>query len=157
MTRLTAVFGYLWAFLMVPLVLAAFLGMPVWSHALVAATGLKVSPRFSGGDVVHEIDHGTYRTRIHRPVFDGLLGERSLGFVQIDWTSDGALPHRIDEEIDLGDRGACIHVGLDTAAHSAEVTGLAEPVLGLAGVYGLHHGVAVRIKLRNQEWGRMPR
>ena len=147
MTRFTAFLGYAWAFLMVPLVLAAFVGMPVWTRTLVATTGLEVSPRFTGGKVVREIDHGTYRTQVHRPVFDGLWGERSLGFAQIDWTCEGALPPRIDEEIELGQRR--VRVGLDTAARTAEVTGPAETVLGLAGVYGIHHGLAVRIRLRN--------
>ena len=61
-------------------------------NLLVSATGLTVSPWFNGGPVVRTVEHGAYRTEIHRPVFDALIGERSEGFVQVSWRPDGAVP-----------------------------------------------------------------
>ena len=50
MMRLRAIAGYTWAVLTIPLVLATFVGMNFWAKSLVNATGLKISPWFTGGE-----------------------------------------------------------------------------------------------------------
>lgn len=85
MDRLKAILGYSCAVCALIAALATFLGNDALSRALASATGVTVSPWYSGGEVVRTINHGPYRTDIHRPVFDALIGERETGFVQVKW------------------------------------------------------------------------
>jgi hypothetical protein len=152
MSKLTAIVGYTLAFLMLPVVLATFIGMPYFAEKLVLATDLKVSPWFSGGEVVRTIDHGTYQTLIHRKVFDGLVCERSKGFAQVDWTPLDALPSTIDEQIDLdGDGQADFRIELDTQTGKANLTASSSRVLGLERSYLLKKAWAVRVSLSNTQ------
>jgi len=98
--RLKAVLGYTLAALAFVVALATFVGMPAWEKALVSGTGLRVSPWFTGDEVAYTVPHRGYETRIHRPVFQALIGERSEGFVQVDWAPADSLPAVLDEEID---------------------------------------------------------
>ena len=93
MSRIKAYLAYSWAALAVPLVLVTFMGMQPLAGKLVAVTGLRVHPIYTGGEIARTIDHGQYQTLIHRPVFDGLIGQRNTGFVQIKWQpKDANLP-----------------------------------------------------------------
>ncbi|MBN1505302.1 MAG: hypothetical protein JW955_00565 [Sedimentisphaerales bacterium] len=115
MSRIKAYLAYAWAFLAGPIVLAAVFGMPFFASQLVAVTGLHVHPRYTGGEVAQTIDHERYRTLVHRPVFDGLIGQRTTGFVQIRWQpTEANLPETIDEQIDFDQDGkADFRVRLD--------------------------------------------
>ncbi len=151
MARIRAFLGYLVAAAAVPVLMAGFVGMNFWSRSLVAVTGMTVSPWFTGGEESRTIAHEGYRTVVHRPVFDALIGERRRGFVQVDWTPLASLPARIDEEIDYdGDGRADFRLALDTrTGETALETG--DPlVLGLQGSYKLKEAWAVRVGLRNE-------
>jgi hypothetical protein len=114
--RIQAGIGYTWAVLCVAIVLATFVGLGFWEKALATGTGLHVSPRFSGGEIRQTLDHGTYRTLLRRTVFDGLLGDRESGFVQIDWVpkKTGVLPAILEEALDLdGDGSVDVRVRLE--------------------------------------------
>ena len=153
MKRLRSILGYSWAALALPIVLATFFGMPGWAKALVGGTGLHVSPLYTGGEIRRTVRHEGYETRIHRPVFDGLLRERSKGFVQVDWAADSSavLPDAIDETIDVeGDGAGDFRVLLDTRTDQATVQPLAPRVLGLERVYRLTQERTVRVRLRNE-------
>lgn len=150
MSKLKSILGYIAASLSIPIILATFMAMPFWSELLVSATGVTISPWFTGGEVARTVDHDTYRTDIHRPIFDALIGERKEGFVQVDWTPLQALPARIDEEIDVdGDGQADFRVEWDTGSDQATLTSYASWVLGLEGIYRLEDSLAVRVTLRN--------
>jgi hypothetical protein len=144
-------FGYTVAFLMVPLVLATFMGMGFWSEKLVAVTGLSVTARYTGGEVVRKIGHGQYETRIHRPVFDGFLWDSKQGFVQIDWTAAQSLPARLEEDIDYdGDGTADFRIELSTQDNSAKLVPVNPHVLSLEGTYNLKNGRAIRVWLERR-------
>jgi hypothetical protein len=100
--------GYIWAVFCLVIVLATFVGLGFWSKTLATETGIHVSPRFTGGEVRTTIDHGAYRTLLHRPVFDGLMGERRDGFVQIDWVPQqkNSLPPALEEAFDIDGNGS---------------------------------------------------
>ena len=85
MKRLFSFLGYTWAAIALPMVLATFVGNNFWAAKLASSTGVTISPWFSGGEVARTIDHGTYQTQIHRPVFEGLFREKKKGFVQVDF------------------------------------------------------------------------
>lgn len=149
MDKLRAIWGYVVAALGVPLLLATFMGMDVWAPLLVSATGVTVSPWFTGGEVARTIDHGDYRTEIHQPVFQALIGERREGFVQVKWTPTGLLPKQIDETLDYNDDGQPdFRVLLDTQALAATLTPLNATVMGLEGTYRLDTALAIRVRLK---------
>jgi len=146
MKKLCSVFGYGWAVLTIVIVLATFLGNSYFSQELAGATGVTVSPWFSGGEVTEVIEHGTYRTYVHRPVFDGLIGERSEGFVQVDWKPADGLPPLVTESVALSGSDL-VSIRLDTRTGSAAIASSDTAVLGLDRTYRLKNGWAVRVSL----------
>ncbi len=151
MRTMRAILGYGWALLGLPLVLTTFMGMNYWSAHLARATGVTVSPRFTGGPVARTLPHPGYETRIHQPVFAGLLGERARGFVQLDWVPSAIakeLPAAITEEIDYdADGQPDFRVQLTTRTYEATVTPLASGVLGLDHVFRLETNRSLRVSL----------
>ena len=149
--RLQTFLGYTTAVLMMVVVLATFLGMNSFSHKLISATGLKISPWFSGGEIVRTIDHGSYKTLQHRAVFDALIGQRAEGFVQVDFSPSAALPDKINEKIDF-DLDGKIDFALeyDVSSNSAVLTAYNHRVVSLFGCYVLKERRAVRVLLRNE-------
>jgi hypothetical protein len=153
MGKLKSLGAYTWAVLATPIVLATFLGISFFSRALAVGTGVKISPWYLGGDVVREIDHGGYRTVLRRPVFEGLIGQRSTGFVQVEWfPAEGtSLPGLVREGIDYdSDGSADFTVELDTVANRATVAAHSPRVLGLEHVYKTSPERVVRVALRRQ-------
>ena len=152
MARFKSILGTLWAAAALPLVVVLFLGFGRWPSVLVAATGLEVSPWYTGGSVAASIPRDTFTVQVHRPVFDALLGQYSKGFVQVDLvpTAGGALPAQLVETVTPADNPAlAFRLRLDTATRAATVEPLGASVLGLSGVYVLDRGMAVRVNLRN--------
>lgn len=152
MAKLKSVLGYTVAALSILIMIAAVLSFTVLdlSGPFISATGLKHSANWSGGEVVQTLEHGTYRTEIHRPVFDALIGERKEGFVQVAWRPADALPARIDEEIDAdADGRADFRIELETATRQASLTPYSPNVMELEGVYRLGETLAIRVTLKN--------
>jgi hypothetical protein len=152
MKKVQAFLGYSAAGLMIPLIIAGFMltGVPGFDEMIVSATGLRLAPSIDGGEVVQTIDHGAYRTDVHRMVFDALIGERREGFIQLDWAPLGSLPAHIDEEIDAdGDGRADFRIDVDTEAVESTLTPYAPWVLALEGTYTRQGSVAVRVRLEN--------
>ena len=149
MNRLRSVMGYTWSGLAVLVVLVALIGNGYLSRRLAAATGMTVSPWITGGEIAKTSDHGTYRAVVHRPVFDGLVGERSEGFVQVDWEPGSEPPPVVEERVDFRrERGIDFLLRLDTHAGTATVRDLAGTVIGIDHVYRVDKGWAIRIALR---------
>jgi hypothetical protein len=150
MQKLKAIVGYAWAALLILVALAMLFGMGDWMKLLVSGTGLTISPWFTGDEVARTVEHDGYETYIHRPVFQALIGERSEGFVQVDWGPLNALPAQVDEEVDFdGDGQADFRVVLDTQSGEATLRPLTETVLGLTGTYRLDDAWAVRVTLND--------
>lgn len=149
--RLQSFFCYIAAVLTLIVALVTFIGMNFFSHKLVGATGLKISPWFSGGEIVRTIDRGAYKTSQHRAVFDGLIGQKAEGFVQIDFSPPADLPDKIDEKIDF-DLDGKIDFALeyDVIGNTAVLTAYNPRVLSLAGCYVLKERRAVRVRLWNE-------
>ena len=149
--RLQTIFGYTAAVLALIVALATFVGIKSFSHKLVSATGLTISPWFSGGEIIRTIERGAYKTSQHRAVFDGLIGQKAEGFVQIDFSPPAALPDQIKEKIDF-DLDGKIDFALeyDVLANTAVLTAYNPRVLSLAGCYVLKERRAVRVRLRSE-------
>jgi hypothetical protein len=150
MSKLKAFFGYALAALGLPVVLATFIGQGFWSQSLVDSTGLHVSPWYTGDVVARTVVHADYETRIHKPVFQALIGERPEGFVQVDWAPAGAVPGHLSEEIDYnGDGRPDFRIELNTQTGQAVFTPLSPLAIGLRGTYRLRDAWAVRVDLKN--------
>jgi len=105
MTRLKSILGYTAAALTVAAtMLTPFLLMNFFTRG-VAATGLRIDPVYTGGEVVREIARDGYRVRVHRAVYPGTPLQRIEPFVQLDWTPAAALPAQVSEEVDLDGDG----------------------------------------------------
>jgi len=147
--KIKAVLGYTAAVLALVVAVGTFAGQRYFAAKLVSVTGISVSPRYTGGEVREVVDHGAYTARIHRPVFDGLTGDREDGFIQIDWEKRTGLPPVIRETVNYsGGPSADFLVELDTATGKTSLTAhnpAAGPVLK---TYRLDNGWAVRIALK---------
>ncbi|MCX5811727.1 MAG: hypothetical protein NT178_04180 [Proteobacteria bacterium] len=149
MGRLKSILGYTTAILAFFVVLATFMGNNYFSSKLVSTTGIKVSPRFTGGEVVKTVDHNTYKTLIHRPVFDGLMWERKDGFIQINWERQNGWPQIIEEKTDYtGDNIDDFFIRIETKTCKATLTSYNLSVVGVEKTYVLKSGCAVRVLLK---------
>jgi len=152
MQTLKKIAAYTLAVLATPLVLATFIGMQYWAGSLARITGVQVSAWYTGGEVVRTVARdGGYQIRIHRPVFDGFLWDRSEGFVQIDWAPPESVPALIRDDIDFDNDGSKdFRLELDKAKVAARLTDQSDRVIGLEGAYRLKKSYTVRVLLHNR-------
>jgi hypothetical protein len=150
MSHIKTFLAYSWAFLAAPLVLATFMGMDSFAGKFVGVTGLHVHPIYTGGEIAQTIDHGSYQTLIHEPVFDGLIGRRNHGFVQVEWQpKDANLPERIEEPIDFNADGTGeFEIRLHTKTNDASITPSDRSVLSLGEVLTVGDARMVRVNLK---------
>lgn len=115
MKRIWAVLGYGWSALAFVLLLATFIGNDFFAKQLVNGAGLTISPWCTGGEVVQRLERDEYQVLVHRPVFDGLIGERREGFVQVDLKfRERSMPRVIRELVDYNQDGKAdfeLHIG----------------------------------------------
>jgi hypothetical protein len=105
MKRLTSILGYTAAALTVAgAVLIPFLLKDLITRG-VAASGVRIDPVFSGGDLLRTIDKGAYRVAVYRPVLRRSPFGREDPFVQLTWMPASALPARIADEVDVDGDG----------------------------------------------------
>jgi hypothetical protein len=143
--------GYIWAVAAIVIALATFFGHNYFSRALATATGVTVNPRFSGGEIIKIVDHGSYKTAMHRPVFDSLVGQTKEGFVQINWEPAAGLPQIIREGFDYNQDGKDdFIVTLNTTTGETTLTKNSPDVFNIGKVYRLKNGWAVRVLLKRQ-------
>ena len=151
MGTLKGFLGYIWAFAAIFIALATFVGFDILPRVLVAATGITVSPWFAGGEIVRTLDHGVYKTHIHRPVFDGLIGEREKGFIQLNWEPSAGLPPVIQEKIDYdGDHREDFLITFNTQTGAASLTAFDPNALSIERSYRVKKGWAVRVLLQKR-------
>jgi hypothetical protein len=137
--------GYLLGMAAVVAVPLLFGGMGVWSDEFARLPFMRNHPRYSGGEIVNSLQGADATWTIHRPVFDGLVGERTDGFVQIDVISRGA---EVSERLDLdGDAVPDATLLLSNDA-GPRLSGFSAPVTGIQTWGRTEDGWIVRIGLR---------
>jgi hypothetical protein len=151
MNKLRSIMGYLVAALSLLIILAVLPAIMFLPQPFLTATGLKLSPNYSGGEVVQTVDHAGYKTLVHRMVFDDtLIGERKEGFIQVNWTPFESLPSIITEEIDAnGDGAADFRIEVEPQTRETSLVPYSDWVLGIEGSYKPGDSLMVRVKLRN--------
>ncbi|MEN6319287.1 MAG: hypothetical protein ABFD82_11100 [Syntrophaceae bacterium] len=151
MKKWKTILGYTWAALAIIIAPVTYIGGSAISRALASATGVIVSPRYSGGEIVRTVNHGTYTTAVHRPVFDALIGQTKTGFIQVNWLPAAGLPPVITETVDFnGDGKADFTIVLNTKSGEASLADKAATVLSLEKTYHLRDGWAARINLQRK-------
>jgi len=150
MSALKKIPGYAWAIICFAVVPVLFMGHGYFTARLASATGVTVSPWYTGGEVLRTVDHGTYKTIIHRPVFDGLIGKREDGFIQVEWMPLAEIPPVINEKIDYnGDGREDFTFKLDTQAGTGTLTAHSPSVIAVTLLTKVKNGWLVRIQLQN--------
>jgi hypothetical protein len=97
------------------------------------------------------VDHGSYKTTLHRPVFDALIGQAREGFIQVNWEPASGLPPIIREGFDYNQDGKDdFAVTLNTATGETMLTKSSPDVLDVGKSYRLKNGWAVRVLLKGQ-------
>ena len=114
--KLRAALGYTAAGLTVlAALLTPFLLMGMFSKGI-AALGLHVDEKYSGGPKVRTIPEGAYSITVHRVVYPHML-ENEKPFVQMDWSPASALPVHVSDMVDIdGDGQPDVRVSFDVPA-----------------------------------------
>mgnify|MGYP001281237743 CR=1 FL=1 len=138
--------GIAWAFICLLLIIVLFPALNPLAGAASKLPFMKINPNYSGGEVVNEIKKESYSISIHRPVFDGLIGERKNGFVQIDWK--GELPQTLIDTIDFdNDSKKDFAIRIDTLNAQSKIIPFSPKVGEIQISTHTSYGWAVRVKL----------
>jgi hypothetical protein len=98
MKKVKTVLGIFWASLCLLLIIILFPGLNTLSAKMGSLPFMKINPNMTGGLPAKEIVMENCTLVVRKPVFDGLIGERKSGFVQVDWR--GKLPMVLNDTID---------------------------------------------------------
>jgi hypothetical protein len=121
MRKVKIIAGTIWALLAMILILILFPGLNSFSGSVAKLPFMKLNPNYSGGEVAKQIVSENYTIDIRKPVFDGLIGQKSTGFVQIDWR--GKIPDQIADTIDYDlDQQADFLIRINRGATRTEIT-----------------------------------
>lgn len=138
--------GFTWAFLCLITIIVLFPALNPLANSTSKLPFMKINPNYTGGEIVKEIEKGNYTISIHRPVFDGLIGERKNGFVQVDWR--GKLSKTLIDTIDYNDdKSNDFIVQIDTTTAQSILNKLNSKVQGVNVSTKTSFGWAVRIGL----------
>jgi hypothetical protein len=98
MKKIKIISGIAWAFAALILIIVLFPGLNNFSASAARLPFMKINPNFTGGEIGSRFISEGCTLSVRKPVFDGLIGERKNGFVQVDWR--GAVPDKINDTID---------------------------------------------------------
>jgi hypothetical protein len=98
MKKVKIIAGICWAFAGLILIIILFPGLNSFSVSASKLPFMKLHPRYTGGEIAHQIIAENCTLNIRKPVFNGFFRERNSGFVQLDW--HGTIPEMINDTID---------------------------------------------------------
>lgn len=98
MKKIKIAAGIFWAILCLILILVLFPQLNTFSSSVSRLPFMKINPNFTGGETAEKIVMESCTLVVRKPVFNGLIGERRKGFVQVDWR--GKIPDIISDTID---------------------------------------------------------
>lgn len=111
---------------------------------------MKINPRYSGGGEAFREVTPTCTLAVHKPVFNGLFGERKTGFVQVDWR--GKMPQILSDTIDFNrDKIPDFSITIDTRNGTTKLNSIDQKVTGLGVSTATSFGWAVRVNLTKTE------
>jgi len=146
MKTIKIIAGITWAFICLIIIVVLFPALNPLASTVSSFSFMKINPNYTGGEVVKEIKKENYTINIHRPVFDGLIGERKNGFVQVDWR--GKLPSTLNDTIDFdNDSKNDFIVKIDTLNAQSKIIPLNPKVGEIRVSTHTSYGWAVRVEL----------
>ena len=98
MKKFKMIAGITWAFICLIIIIILFPGLNSFSSSAAKLPFMKINPNYTGGEIAQRFITASCTLDIRKPVFDGLLKERKIGFVQVDWR--GNIPDEIFDTID---------------------------------------------------------
>jgi hypothetical protein len=98
MKKIKLISGIAWAFAALILIIVLFPGLNNFSASAARLPFMKINPNYTGGEIASRFISEGCTLSVRKPVFDGLIGERKNGFVQVDWR--GAVPDKINDTVD---------------------------------------------------------
>ena len=146
MKKIKIIAGISWAFAGLILIIILFPGLTSFSVSVSKLPFMKLNPRYTGGEIAHQIIAENCTLNIRKPVFNGFLRERNSGFVQLDW--HGTIPEMINDSIDYdhdGKKDFCIFI--DRKNSKTVLNPLSAKVKGVAISTPTSYGWAVRVAL----------
>jgi hypothetical protein len=147
MKKIKIAAGIFWAFLCLILILILFPQLNTFSSGVSRLPFMKINPNFTGGEIAERIVMESCTLVVRKPVFDGLIGERRHGFVQVDWR--GGLPDIISDSIDYNsDRKADFIIKIDRKNNSTELMPLDPHVLSAGISTPTSYGWCLRVNLK---------
>jgi len=103
MKKVKIIAGISWALFCLILIIILFPGLNSFSLSVSKLPFMKLNPRYTGGEIADKVISKSCTLDIRKPVFNGFLKERNLGFVQLDW--HGTIPDIIKDSIDYNHDG----------------------------------------------------
>jgi hypothetical protein len=103
MKKVKIIAGISWALFCLILIIILFPGLNSFSLSVSKLPFMKLNPRYTGGEIADQVISKSCTLDIRKPVFNGFLKERNLGFVQLDW--HGTIPDIIKDSIDYDHDG----------------------------------------------------
>ena len=147
MEKIKIIAGITWAIVCLIIMIVFFPVMNNLSASAARLPFMKINPNYTGGVVEKQLVEKSCTLDIRKPVFDGLIGERQKGFVQLDWR--GNIPDRIVDTIDYNqDQVPDFLITINRTNSETSLNVLNNKVLGVGVSTPTSYGWAARISLK---------
>jgi hypothetical protein len=135
---------HLWALFAFFIVIFGFIMKQKEATYFLKIVSPHVSSRFTGGEILETLERREYTLFIHKPVFEGIISERTSGFIQIDIEpKENILPPIVAEHLS-GLRALMI---VDTKQNSLFILSQNSKIKKEGRLYNLGKSRSVRIGL----------
>jgi hypothetical protein len=146
MKKIKIAAGIFWAILCLILIMILFPQLNTFSSGVSRLPFMKINPNFTGGEVAERIVMESCTLVVRKPVFDGLIGERRHGFVQVDWR--GKIPDIINDTIDYNmDKIPDFAIRINQSEHLTLLNPLNPKVMEVGVSTPVSYGWSARIKI----------
>jgi hypothetical protein len=147
MKKIKIIAGITWAIVCLIIMIVFFPVMDNLSASAARLPFMKINPNYTGGVIEKQLVEKSCTLDIRKPVFDGLIGERQKGFVQLDWR--GNIPDRIVDTIDYNqDQIPDFLITINRTNSETFLNVFNNKVLGVGVSTPTSYGWAVRISLK---------
>jgi hypothetical protein len=100
MKKLRIIPAYIWASLCLILIPVTFIKNDVLAEKLAQLPFMKIHPKYSGGEERFAYIRNGLHISVCEPVYGGIRGKDSKGFVQVKFAGTNSMPEKINEAID---------------------------------------------------------
>jgi hypothetical protein len=150
MNKIKMTAGIIWALVCLIVMTILYFSLGNFSAGLAKLPFMKLNPNLTGGEIVQQRVMDNCTLMIRRPVFDGFLGERRKGFVQIDWK--GNIPEKLWDTIDYNmDSSPDFIIGIETAENTANLKALNPAVRNMEISTRTSFGWVARVNIINEK------